>query len=125
MGFTPPSRDYEEPAIDLNRELINDPDSTFMYRVNSTSMINAFITVDSVAIVDRSITPQNGDIVLARIEGKDCLRFLKKNNFKSWLCPANPKYQVIEITEQNQPDILGVVTHVVNNKKTWQHVCFG
>ena len=55
-------------------------------------MINAFIPPNSKLLVDRSITPKNGDIVLASVNGEFMVKFLKKNEFKCWLCPANSKY---------------------------------
>ena len=78
-------------------------------------MINAFIPPKAKLIVDRSITPQNGDIVLASLNGEFTVKFLKKNDFKCWLCAANSKFKDIEITEEMNMQVFGVVTTIIIN----------
>lgn len=64
-GFPSLANDYIEERIDLNKELIKHPLSTFLVRSEGDSMVNAFIAHQSLLRIDRSIKPQNGDIVLA------------------------------------------------------------
>jgi DNA polymerase V len=99
-GFRSPAMDYMQERIDLNKEFVPHPLSTFIIESTGYSMINAFIPPKARLIVDRSITPRNGDIVLAVINGEFTVKFLKKNNHKCWLVPANSKFQEIEITPE-------------------------
>ena len=73
-------------------------------------MINACIPPDALLLVDKSITPQNDSIVLADVNGTLMIRYLKKNDYKRKLVPANPKYPETEITAGMPFTILGVVT---------------
>lgn len=114
-GFPSPAMDYIQERIDLNKEFIPHPLSTFIIESTGFSMINAFIPPRARLIVDRSITPKNGDIVLAVINGEFTVKFLKKNNHKCWLVPANSKFKEIEITTEMEMQIWGVVTSIITN----------
>lgn len=76
-------------------------------------MINAFIPPKAKLIIDRSLNPKNGDIVLASLNGEFTVKFLKKNQYKCWLCAANSKFADIEITEEMDMQIFGVVTTIL------------
>ena len=114
-GFPSPALDYIQERIDLNKEFIKHPLSTFIIESAGYSMINAFIPPKARLIVDRSITPKNGDIVLAFLNGEFTVKFLKKNKYKCWLVPANSKFKEIEITDEMNMQIWGVVTHIITN----------
>lgn len=116
-GFPSPARDYHEDPIDLSKELIQDPLATFIVECRGDSMINAFIPPKTWLVVDRSLTPENGSIVLVVLHGEWKVRFLKKNSHKKWLVPANPKYPEIEITPALGLTWWGVVTYIVSNTK--------
>jgi DNA polymerase V len=116
-GFPSPAMDYIEERIDLNKEFIPHPLSTFIIESSGNSMINAFIPPKARLIVDRSITPKNGDIVLAVLNGEFTVKFLKKNNYKCWLVPANSKFKEIEITSEMDMKIWGVVTNIITDAK--------
>lgn len=114
-GFPSPALDYMEDRIDLNKELISNPLSTFIVASEGTSMINAFIPPRAKLIVDRSLTPKNGDIILAVMNGEWTVKYLKKNDVKCWLCPANSKLKDIEVTEEMNMQVWGVVTTIIIN----------
>jgi len=114
-GFPSPAMDYMQERIDLNKEFIKHPLSTFIIESSGYSMINAFIPPKARLIVDRSLTPKNGDIVLAVLNGEFTVKFLKKNIHKCWLVPANSKFKEIEITEEMDMQIWGVVTNIITN----------
>ena len=116
-GFPSPAMDYLEERIDLNKELIKHPLATFIIECAGDSMINAFIPPKAKLIVDRSLNPKNGDIVLAVINGEFTVKFLKKNDFKCWLIPANNKYKEIEVTDEMNMQIWGVVISVISDPK--------
>jgi DNA polymerase V len=114
-GFPSPAMDYMQERIDLNKEFVKHPLSTFIIESSGYSMINAFIPPKARLIVDRSLAPKNGDIVLAVLNGEFTVKFLKKNDFKCWLCPANSKFKEIEITPEMDMQIWGVVTNIITN----------
>lgn len=116
-GFPSPAMDYMEKRIDLNEEFIKHPLSTFMCETEGSSMINAFIPPKAKLIIDRSLTAKNGDIVLAVLNGEFTVKYFKKNQYKCWLCPANPKYAEIEITEEMNMQVFGVVTTILIDPK--------
>lgn len=112
-GFPSPAMDYLEERIDLNKELIPHPLATFLIESAGDSMINAFIPPGAKLLVDRSVQPKNGDIVLAVIHGEFTVKFLKKNEFKCTLVAANRKYPDIEITPEMEMQVWGVVTAII------------
>ena len=114
-GFPSPANDYTEERIDLNKEFIKHPLSTFIVSCEGDSMKDAFIPPKAKLIIDRSITPKNGDIVLAVINGEFTVKYLKKNDYKCWLIPANRKYREIEITPEMDMQVWGVVIFVIIN----------
>lgn len=116
-GFPSPAMDYMEERIDLNDALIKHPLATFIVENQGDSMINAFIPPKAKLIVDRSLTAKSGDIVVAVINGEFTVKFLKKNDFKCWLIPANSKYREMEISGETDLLIWGVVIYVVTDTK--------
>ncbi len=116
-GFPSPALDYLEERISLDKEYIKHPLSTFIIECTGDSMINAFIPPKAKLVVDRSITPKNGDIVLAELNGEFTVKFLKKNDFKCWLIAANWKYPDIEISGEQILNVWGVVTAVIFDTK--------
>ena len=114
-GFPSPANDYVEERIDLNKEFIKHPLSTFIIDSSGDSMINAFIPPKAKLIIDRSLTPKNGDIVLAVVNGEFTIKYYKKNEFKCWLVPANSKYKETEINGDMEMQIWGVVTLILSN----------
>ena len=57
----------KEMNIDEKRQLKT---ATFFVRVDGDSMINAGIHDKDLLVVDRSITPANGDIIIAAVDGE-------------------------------------------------------
>lgn len=69
LGFPSPAEDFEGDSVDLNELLVRNPPATFLYRAEGCSMIGAGICDGDVLIVDRSVRPQNGDVVIAVWDG--------------------------------------------------------
>jgi DNA polymerase V len=115
-GFPSPAEDDLADKLDLNDYLIKHPAATFLVRANGLSMINAGIHENDILIVDRSLTPSDGKIVIAAIDGQLTVKRLKKNNDGSIsLLAENPDYQPIHLHEENDVVIWGVVTNVIHN----------
>ena len=70
VGFPSPANDYLESPIDLNKYLIKNNVATFLIRVSGESMINANIGDQAILIVDRSLKPRHGSIVVASLDGE-------------------------------------------------------
>ena len=118
-GFPSPAMDYMEERIDLAKHLAPHPLSTFYCYSEGDSMVDAFIAPGSILVIDKSISAKSGDIVVAYINGGYTVKYLLLKNGKYFLVPANKSknYEVIEIVEEMNMVIWGVVTNVVINTK--------
>jgi DNA polymerase V len=114
-GFGAAADDYAERGIDLNEQLIRNKPATFFMRVNSDAMIGSGIHNHDVVIVDRSLEPKNGSVVIAVLDGEMLIRKLEINNNKKRLLPATSRLSAIEITESSSFAIWGVVTFVIHS----------
>ncbi|MDO5570717.1 MAG: translesion error-prone DNA polymerase V autoproteolytic subunit [Bacteroidales bacterium] len=115
-GFPSPCQDYMENSIDLNKELIDHPASTFCARVSGNSMIDEGIEDGDILVVDRSLTPRDGRIVVSFIDGEFTLKKLRLEGNEVWLQPANVNYPAIHITSENNFKIWGVVTYIIKKR---------
>ena len=113
-GFGAAADDYMERGIDLNEQLIRNKPATYFMRVTGNSMINAGIHDGDVVIVDRSLKPVSGKIVIAILDGDMLIRRLEKTMNKLRLIPETPKLAPIEIAEYSDMTIWGVVTYVIH-----------
>jgi DNA polymerase V len=114
-GLPSPADGDVELRIDLNSYLVRKPDSTFLVRVSGDSMINAGIYEDDILIVDHSLNPQHGKIVVAAIDGQLTVKRLHRENQEVMLVPENAEYQPIRLTSENNFYICGVVTNVIHS----------
>jgi len=113
-GFPSPATDYMENKLDLNEYLIKHPAATFIVKANGSSMTSASIYSDDLLIVDRSIAPKNNNIVIASIFGDLTVKKLKKKEKSLFLVPANNDYPSIEVKEEMECFIWGVVTYIIH-----------
>jgi DNA polymerase V len=114
-GFPSPAMDYMEERIDLSRELIRHPLSTFIVECTGDSMLGAFIPARARLLVDRSLAAVNGNIVVAVLNGEFTVKFIRKNEHACWLVPANSKYPEIKISPEMDMEVWGVVTHIITD----------
>lgn len=75
-GFPSPAQDYMELSIDLNTELIKHPASTFFGRVRGNSLCDAGVEEGDILVIDKSLYPSDGDMVVAFIDGEFTLKFI-------------------------------------------------
>ena len=113
-GFPSPADDYIEQRLDLNRHLIKNPAATFMARVSGNSMIGAGVHDGDVIIVDRSLEPKDGQIVIAVLNGELTVKRLRHKRRQLFLQAENPNYPDIEITDASAFQVWGVVTNVIH-----------
>ncbi len=108
-GFPSPADDFAETGIDLNQYLIEHPISTYLVKASGDSMIDEGIFDEDVLVVDKSKTPENGDIVIASIQGDFTVKkYIEKGN-KRLLRSGNTKYKDIELNEGSDSGIWGIV----------------
>ena len=113
-GFPSPATDYMENKLDLNEYLIKHPAATFIVKTSGSSMINADIYSGDLLIVDRSLTPRNNNIVIASIFGDLTVKKIKKKDKSFFLVSANEDYPCIEVKEEMECFIWGVVTYIIH-----------
>lgn len=112
-GFPSPASDYTEENIDLAKELVPRPLSTFCFRAVNDSMIEAHIPPGAILVVDKSITPRNHAIVIASVNGEFLVKYFVRNREGIRLLPANKKYKPIPIGEGCDFAVWGVVTYII------------
>lgn len=111
-GFPSPADDYIESGLDLNEYLVKHPSSTFLARASGDSMTRAGILDGALLVVDKSIEPKNGHIVIAAINGELTCKILDTKHHL--LRAANPSYPSISLDEGDDLLIEGVVIHAIN-----------
>lgn len=114
-GFPSPADDYIDQEIDLNKHLIKNPLATFIVYAHGDSMIGEGIYPGDALIVDRSLEPKHKNVVIACIEGELTVKKLMYEDGKPYLVAANPNYPTIEIREEDELIIWGVVTRNIHN----------
>ncbi len=114
-GFPSPSIDHIEKKIDLNEVLINHPNATYFGRAKGKSMINAGIEDGDLLVIDRSIEPKDGKIILCYINGEFTVKLLSMEKNKIILKPYNNNYSQIEIENFDDFQVWGVVTHIIKS----------
>lgn len=114
-GFPSPAEDIRE-KLDLVRLLVRHKASTFFFRIDGVSMVDAAMDDGDIIIVDRAVEPYNNCKAVCYIDGEYTVKRVELIDGKVRLMPANEhntKYQPIEITSENQFMIWGVVTYTI------------
>ena len=114
-GFPSPAQDYLESGIDLNKELVKNPSSTFFGRVSGDSMAGAGIEDGDLIVIDKSISASEGDIAVCFVDGEFTLKRIHIENDFVWLVPENPKYRRIKVTPDQNFMVWGVVTYSIKD----------
>lgn len=108
-GFPSPGDDHIERILDINDLVVKNPASTFFVRVEGDSMIGIGIFSNDVLVVDRSITPKDGVVVVAAVYGEMVVKRLVKRGETHVLMSENENYKPIEVSENDDCFIWGVV----------------
>lgn len=119
-GFPNSADDYMHESLDFNRDIIKHPEATFYGKVEGDSMIDLAIEEGDIAVIDRSIEPEHGDIVVSYIDGEFNVKLLdlthKKDGYIE-LKSANPKAPNFRINEDDNFRVWGVVIWTI---KRWK-----
>jgi DNA polymerase V len=112
-GFGAAADDYMDRGIDLNEQLIRNKPATFFMKVSGNSMIDAGICDADIVIVDKSIKPVNGKVVIAVIDGEMIIRRYQKTFNKLLLISETTKSSTIDVSEFSDFKVWGVVTCIL------------
>lgn len=115
-GFPSPAEDYIEGNIDLNKLVVANPTSTFYARIDGRSM-EPILSDGDLVVIDRSLTPKSNDIVLCFIDGEFTVKTIQRSPMALYLMPANPTYEPILVTPDNQLTIWGVITYSIRRHR--------
>ena len=128
-GFPSPAEQYQEPPLDLNELLVKRPAATYFVRVEGDSMSGAGIADGDLLVVDRSLRPASGDVIIACVDGDFTVKTLRvggKRGNGDWgtgnggeirLAAANPKYPDIVLKPGQELDYFGKVTACIHQFK--------
>ena len=112
-GFPSPADDFKEIRISLDNELVKNKEATFYAKVSGDSMVGAGLDDGDLLVIDRSLNPENGRIAVCLVDGEFTVKRIKKEKNKLFLMPENKKYKPIELKEENELIIWGVVEYVI------------
>ena len=112
-GFPSPADDFKEIRISLDKELVKNRSATFYARVSGESMVGAGLDDGDLLVIDRSLDPENGKIAVCFVDGEFTVKRIKKEENRVYLMPENKRYKRIEIKEENELIIWGVVEYVI------------
>lgn len=112
-GFPSPADDYIEGRLSLDEHLIANKDATFFVRARGKSMEGAGIQDGNILVVDKSITPKSGSIVVAFVDGEYTVKTFIKRAGKIILRPENPSFSEIEFKDGQELQVWGVVVGTV------------
>ncbi|HMT95361.1 MAG TPA: translesion error-prone DNA polymerase V autoproteolytic subunit [Ferruginibacter sp.] len=114
-GFGAAADDYMERGIDLNEQLIRNKPATFFFRMKGDAMKDAGIFDGAVLVVDRSVKPVSGKIIVAILNGELLVRRFHKNFSSAFLIPENERFKSINLAAFSNFAVWGVVTYVIHS----------
>ncbi len=116
-GFPSPAQDYVGDKLDLNRELVQHPSATFYARADGNSM-EPNIHCGDLLVIDRSMDPTENCVAVCFVNGEFTIKRLDLSQKASGiirLVPDNPEFPILEVTDQENFEIWGVVRFVIHN----------
>ena len=116
-GFPSPADDFIEESIDLQRLLIRNQPATFIVKVAGDSMVAKGLFDGDLAVVDRSLVPANGDVVVVDVDGERSFKVWSRRGRAVVLAFANPRYPAFELDADALVEVWGVVSASVNPRR--------
>lgn len=113
-GFPSPAEQYVERPLDLNELLVARPAATYFVRAEGDSMEGAGIRAGDLLVVDRSLEPEDGSVVIACVDGGFTVKTLRLGRNGIRLVAANPAYAPIRFKGEMELRVFGVVTAVIH-----------
>ena len=112
-GFPSPAADFDGSRISIDQIVVKNATATFYAKANGSSMIGAGIDDGDILVIDKSIEPQDGKIAVCFIDGEFTVKRIKVQENSLLLLPENKLFEPIEVTQENDFIIWGIVTYVV------------
>jgi DNA polymerase V len=112
-GFPSPADDHLDGPLDFNELLVRNPAATFAVRIAGESMTGAGLFPGDIAVVDRSLTPVSGCIVLALIDGEFTIKRYVRVDGQIVLLAENPRFPNIEVSAESGLEVWGVLKHAI------------
>ncbi|SEG44258.1 LexA family protein [Billgrantia desiderata] len=112
-GFPSPAQDYEGRTLDLNERLVKRPSATFFMSVTGDSMERLGIYEGDLLLVDRSLEPRPGHILVAMVDGEITIKRYELKGNVPFLCSGNPRYAPIPLVDI-ECQVWGVVRSVIH-----------
>ncbi len=116
-GFPSPAQDYTDRQIDLNKELIPHPATTFYARVVGDSMRDEGIEEGDLLVIDKSLELQDGDLAVCFVDGDFTLKRVSIVADEVLLVPSNPAYPTIHVGKGNEFMVWGIVTYTIKHNR--------
>ncbi len=113
-GFGAAADDYMERGIDLNEQLIKNKPATFFFKMKGDAMRDAGIFDGDILIVDRSLKPVNGKIIVAVLNGELLVRRFHRNFSSAFLIAENSRYKNINLAEFTDFKVWGVLVYTIH-----------
>lgn len=113
-GFPSPAAGYPDDPLDLRELLIKNPPATFFVKAEGDSMEGAGVFSGDIIVIDRSIMPVPGSVVLAALNGEFTLKRLWPKGEEGLLMPENPRYGPIHVSKDDDFSVWGVATYVLH-----------
>ncbi len=113
-GFPSPADDYVADTLDLNEHLMPRKEASFLLKAKGDSMLGAGIHDGDILVIDRSLSATDGRVVIATVDGQFTVKTLERKHGKIRLMPANPEFDPIDIKDEQELQIWGVVTNVIH-----------
>ena len=114
-GFPSPAEGVYE-KLDLVKLLVRHSASTFFFRIDGVSMVDADMDEGDIIIVDKAVDPYNGCKAVCFIDGEYTVKRVEIGSSGAVLLPCNEhntKYRPIPVGPDNDFVIWGVVTYVI------------
>jgi SOS regulatory protein LexA len=110
-GFPSPAEEALRDTLTIDEYLIERPSQTVLITVKGDSMVDAGIHPGDIAVVERRITADPGELVVAIVDNELTLKYLDRDESGFFLRPANHSYP--PICPQGELQIFGVVVGLI------------
>ena len=117
-GFPSPADDFDEAELDIAAHLVRNPDSTFFIRAHGESMVMAGILSGDVLVVDKSVEPCVGAIVIAVLDGEMTVKELGRVGSRYALVPRPVDLEAfpsVVVGPEQELHVWGVVVGVARS----------
>ncbi len=116
-GFPSPAEDFIDKKISLDELLVKHPAATYFVRATGDSMIDSAIFPNDILIVDKSLEPKSGDVVIAEVDGEFTVKIFRKTKDKIYLEASNSKKNSEFGIWNLEFNVWGVVVYVVHSMR--------